>query len=1259
MATSESTPFAVALLSPDQLASLLTALAEFPAPIRQQGQEYAASGRVGAIDYDGSCAAARVRGSLDYYAQWEWIDDDWRPRCSCPLGPPCKHSYALGRAMLGSTRPQHADAASAPPPFRPALKSPREVSKPRLPVSEDALERLRRSRDLRLRQDLLARLLQDGPRGGASAYRPEIQAILRETDADLLCWRLAQELSGQSEGWVPTALRPFLHREDLARRYAQRVRSMLARELAGWGGQRTQLGKRTLRVFLRLERGENDRPILKVDARMSTAKLHEVRRTLNQLNQLRNEVRRDNAILPNDQAILLEWLVEAQAGSSDAYTYPAFGMDPRHGLFGKRLLGFLARASGSSAACWALDSDPELAARAGIELGGPIRVSPTPVRLLPACLDADGGLTVDLAFHWSDGRRRPLAQSVYLSAPAVYDQIDTAFLLADGAFHVVHERPPEQLVDNFVRAGGLPVAPEERADVLGSLGASFPHLQETIATHTRFYRVRPAVAFDLREDDWMQVRIFASTTDAPWRPGVAADAGAVCFEYGPERNWALVQDTGVQADADYTALPEAAEAVPVAPQAGADMTSNGTAEADVWFMAPRPECVESVLAWLRVLGAAPGRQRTRSGAAPPWADNGIGWWLHAGRKRMEDFAAAWEARPRDVTFFGTERMRRLLTGEIRIAPRLRIQSSGLDWFSVSAEWEAEGAELTGEDLSHLRTASTRFVKLSVGWIDRHLVHMQEEAADVLADLGLELGEEDQRVTLWQLAGAKAESLDALEGFGVDAATVTAARALRQRVAEFRGLPPVAVPAGLQADLRPYQTRGLDFLAYMTALGIGAVLADDMGLGKTVQALAWLLYLREQDPKGGPSLVVCPASVVHNWQREAARFAPSLRLLELSSGQTRHELRRRIHEYDLVVTNYALLRLDVEAWRDIELRAAILDEAQNIKNPDAAVTQAAHTLRAKYRLALTGTPLENRALDLWSIVGFVNPGYLGIRSRFQVRFDRPDAPAHARTLLAAKLRPVMLRRTKLQVATELPERIEERQDCELTHEQRQLYVAELRRSRELVHRISAEPGGIAHNKIHILAALTRLRQICCHPALAGASRELGSGKFDSLFELLDPILAEGHKVLVFSQFVQCLRLLKQEMSTRGITHHLLTGQSSKREQIVDAFQNDPNPGVFLVSLKAGGTGLNLTAASYVVLFDPWWNPAVEAQAIDRAHRIGQDRTVIAYRMIATGTIEEKIFQLQQRKAALVRDILGEDGFARALTPEDLDYLLEET
>jgi SNF2 family DNA or RNA helicase len=603
-------------------------------------------------------------------------------------------------------------------------------------------------------------------------------------------------------------------------------------------------------------------------------------------------------------------------------------------------------------------------------------------------------------------------------------------------------------------------------------------------------------------------------------------------------------------------------------------------------------------------------------------------------------------------------MRRLLAPPPRALPKLRLTTSGVDFLAVSADWETEAAGLSPEDLAALRAATTRFVRLRSGWVQKPAGVAEADAVleRALADLGVEIGAGEQRLTVWQLAGASPESLAALGELGADADTLRAVRELRARVAAFRGLPRVPVPRAVRAKLRPYQRDGLDFLAFASALGTGAILADDMGLGKTVQALAWLAHLRKEDPDGGPALVVCPASVVHNWRREAERFVPSLRVLVLERGGARHALRAELARHDLVITNYALLRRDAAAWHATELRAAILDEAQNVKNPDAAVTRVAHGLRARHRLALTGTPLENRPLDVFSIASFVCPGYLGSRARFTSRFDRPDLPAPSRALLAARLRPILLRRLKRDVARDLPERIEERRDCVLTSGQRRLYLAELARSRDLIARLAEERDGLRRNKITILAALTRLRQICCHPALAGGKPELGSGKLEALLEVLEPLLAEGHKVLVFSQFVALLRIVARELAERDVAHHVLTGETVDREAVLGRFAEDPRPAVFLLSLKAGGTGLNLTAASYVVLFDPWWNPAVEAQAIDRSHRIGQDRTVIAYRLIARGTIEEKIAELQERKATLVRDLLGDGGTARGLTRDDLAFLL---
>jgi SNF2 family DNA or RNA helicase len=401
-------------------------------------------------------------------------------------------------------------------------------------------------------------------------------------------------------------------------------------------------------------------------------------------------------------------------------------------------------------------------------------------------------------------------------------------------------------------------------------------------------------------------------------------------------------------------------------------------------------------------------------------------------------------------------------------------------------------------------------------------------------------------------------------------------------------------------------------------------------------------------------------VLHNWQREANRFTPHLKVLVLESGAARHNLRKQIPQHDIIVTNYALLRRDLEELQKFPFRAVILDEAQFIKNPGAQVTQSVKQLKAEHRLALTGTPLENRLLDLWSIVDFVQPGYLGTQDQFGEIYEprgenAESAQRIARKRLSAKLRPLLMRRLKKHVAKDLPDRIEQRRDCQLGDEQRKLYLAELRRSREQVMKTVAEKG-LNKSKIHVLAALTRLRQICCHPKLVG--NDSLSGKTETLFELLDSLIAEGQKVLVFSQFVQMLELLEQECRAHQIPTHILTGQTKDRQQVVSAFQNDTNASVFLLSLRAAGTGLNLTTASYVVLYDPWWNPAVEAQAIDRSHRIGQTQTVNAYRLISPGTVEEKIWELQQSKAQTIADVLGEEGFARSLSKADLEYLFSE-
>ena len=658
-----------------------------------------------------------------------------------------------------------------------------------------------------------------------------------------------------------------------------------------------------------------------------------------------------------------------------------------------------------------------------------------------------------------------------------------------------------------------------------------------------------------------------------------------------------------------------------------------------------------------------------------WFTPEPGLWVgDANENFLGALAEAWPVRPKEAEFLGNPAFHRLFLQPRQLRPKVIVKGSGIDWLAVSAEWEAEGMKLSKADLDRLAAATGRFVKLpDSGWVELD-VDATQAAQETMADLGIDgLGKGATRIGLEQ--AAHLDEADFMR-FGDS----LAAKELRERLKEFKGVPSTDLPAGLNAELRPYQKEGFDFLCHLTSIKLGGILADDMGLGKTLQTLAWLGWLKERNGKHPkPSLVICPASVLHNWRRESEKFTPDLKVLVLESGAARHNLRKQIPQHDLIVTNYALLRRDLEELQKFAFHAVVLDEAQFIKNPGAQVTQSVKQIKCDHKLALTGTPLENRLLDLWSIVDFIQPGYLGDQEHFTETYEPrvraadpsavPDATAEpvvnsenvegaqriARRRLAAKLRPVMLRRLKKHVAKDLPDRTEQRLDCNLGDEQKKLYLAELRRSRDQVMQVVATQG-VGKSKMHVLAALTRLRQICCHPRLVG--NDSASGKTDTMFELLEPLLAEGQKILMFSQFVQMLHLLETECKTRGVKTHLLTGQTKDRQEVVNAFASETEPAVFLLSLRAAGTGLNLISASYVVLYDPWWNPAVEAQAIDRSHRIGQTQTVNAYRLIAPGTVEEKIWDLQQSKAKTIGDVLGEEGFARSLSAVDLDYLFSE-
>ena len=437
-------------------------------------------------------------------------------------------------------------------------------------------------------------------------------------------------------------------------------------------------------------------------------------------------------------------------------------------------------------------------------------------------------------------------------------------------------------------------------------------------------------------------------------------------------------------------------------------------------------------------------------------------------------------------------------------------------------------------------------------------------------------------------------------------------------------------------------------------------------------LAWLETRRTSRGKNsakGPALVVAPRSLVFNWVEEARRFTPKLRVLNYTGLERAAQL-EKLSEFDLLVTTYGTLRQDIVKLRDVEFDYAILDEAQAIKNAASQSSKACRLLNARRRLAMTGTPVENHLGELWALFEFLNPGMLGRNAKLHDLFStrrRSSLPNDAAdnereqgesvALLAKALRPFMLRRTKQQVLTELPPKTEQTLYCELDQPERKRYD-ELREHyrRLLLERV--EKVGINKSKVHVLEALLRLRQAACHPGLLDKQRaKVSSAKLETLLEQLNEVLAEGHKALVFSQFTSLLAIVRHHLDERRIVYEYLDGRTLKRGAKVERFQNDPNCPLFLISLKAGGQGLNLTAADYIFILDPWWNPAVEAQAVDRAHRIGQERHVFAYRVIARDTIEEKILKLQEHKRGLADAIISaEHTLLQSLTAEDLQVLL---
>jgi non-specific serine/threonine protein kinase len=589
----------------------------------------------------------------------------------------------------------------------------------------------------------------------------------------------------------------------------------------------------------------------------------------------------------------------------------------------------------------------------------------------------------------------------------------------------------------------------------------------------------------------------------------------------------------------------------------------------------------------------------------------------------------------------------------RATPTLRVQiTSGIDWFDLKTVVNFGDQPISLHDVRKAMKRGERYVKLADGsmgqipaeWLSKykHLWNLAEETDDGfrLSDLHLPL----------------------IDSLLEDDATLQAPpdlAARRERLRHFERIAPQPLPKGFTGELRPYQKHGFDWMHFLQEYKFGGILADDMGLGKTIQMLAFLQSRREQaqSAKDAASLLIVPKSLIANWQREAEKFTPNLRFLEYM-GNLRSRDTSVFNEYDVVLTTYGTMLRDIEILRGYKFKHVILDESQAIKNPLAKSSKAARLLNGEHRIVMTGTPVENNTFELWSQFAFLNPGLLGSMDYFKREFANPiesEGDEESAALLRKLVYPFILRRTKEQVAPELPPRSERIIYTDMDTAQKKIYIQTRERYRaELLGLI--ESDGINDARFRILEGLLRLRQIAIHPALVEKNYRGSAPKFEVLLETLETLQAENHKALIFSQFVETLKLVRRELDERQIKYVYLDGQTSNRQSRVDLFQNDPSFPFFLISLKAGGVGLNLTAADYVIHLDPWWNPAVEMQASDRVHRIGQDKPVFVYKIIARDTVEEKILQLQEKKRALVKSIIAtEASFFKSLTKDDVRTL----
>ncbi len=635
--------------------------------------------------------------------------------------------------------------------------------------------------------------------------------------------------------------------------------------------------------------------------------------------------------------------------------------------------------------------------------------------------------------------------------------------------------------------------------------------------------------------------------------------------------------------------------------------------------------------------------------------------------------------PREVLNFlgsGVPRIRRMgwtveLEGRIKpfveninsVKAVIRVDETGsTDYFDVGYDYEVGTSTISEREIQRALTAGDSFIERNGRTILLDADAIQQ-AREIFEDCAVGEGVLPGSFRMSSIYSSYVESsLESLAGIDIEATPSWLEKARQQN--EQESVEPVELSPHLNGTLRAYQHEGVNWLRFLEKRSFCGILADEMGLGKTIQTLAWIQLGRaDVEHRGKPVLIVCPTSLVENWKEEAAKFTPNLSVV-LLHGPDRHRRWKRVEKVDIVITSYALMRRDIEKHLEYTYSIAILDEAQHIKNHSTQNALAAKKIKAEQRLVLTGTPIENGVADLWSIMDFLMPGYLGSHKDFREFYELPiltggAAGDYMQAKLRRKLHPFLLRRLKKHVAKDLPPKIERIASCKLTQDQHKVYSQLLADSKEKISSM-VEKKGFNKSRMEILKTLLRLRQTCCHIDLLkldGIKSKHPSAKMELFFELLNEALDSKHRVLVFSQFTSMLAILKKEMDARNLKYCYLDGSTKDRQSVVKKFNKDHTIPVFLMSLKAGGTGLNLTGADMVIHFDPWWNPAVEAQATDRAHRIGQKRTVYSVKLVTKGTVEDKVVEMQRRKQGIIDATLTTDEqVMQKLSWEDVQELL---